>query len=131
MLSRPLLFFIGGGHHPPTFQVMRRRFQRTKHTDCTAQTIFGRRNRYPFAAPMAMETFGGIYDPALKAPESGNDRAFPLYRPAMVRLSRKEYNAHRRNRVYYAPLTAKIGKRVCRLVSKSARHFSCTDLFRT
>lgn len=59
------------------------------------------------------------------------DMAFPLYRPAMVRFSSKEYNAHRRNRIYYAPLTAKIGKRLCRIVSKSARHFSCTDLFRT
>lgn len=58
---------------------MRRRLQGIKHTDCTARTIFGRRNRCALAAQAAMETLGGIYDPALKAPESGNDRVFPLY----------------------------------------------------
>lgn len=95
---------------------MRRRLQEIKHTDCTARTIFGQRNRYVQSARMISyrnarrnsvhedwnlghggafrflystptarsinihpETLGGIYDPALKAPGSGNDRAFPLY----------------------------------------------------
>lgn len=76
--TAPLFYFCGRNHHQ-TFQVMRRRLQGIKHTDCTARTIFGRRNRCALAAQAAMETLGGIYDPALKAPESGNDRVFPLY----------------------------------------------------
>lgn len=76
--TAPLFYFCGRNHHQ-TFQVMRRRLQGIKHTDCTARTIFGRRNRCALAVQAAMETLGGIYDPALKAPESGNDRAFPLY----------------------------------------------------
>ena len=49
-------FFSYGAHHLPTFQVMRRRLQGTKHTDCTARRIFGRRNRYALTAPMVTGT---------------------------------------------------------------------------
>lgn len=57
MLSRPLLFYIHTGrNHHQTFQVMRRRLQGIKHTDCTARRIFGRRNRYALAAPMVTGT---------------------------------------------------------------------------
>lgn len=50
-------FFISAGaitNYQPN--VMRRRLQGIKHTDCTARWIFGRRNRYALAAPMVTGT---------------------------------------------------------------------------
>lgn len=48
-----------GAHHPPTFQVMRRRLQTIRlHTDCTCRDIFGRWNRYS----LAIHTLLGMLD---------------------------------------------------------------------
>ena len=75
--NAPLAFFIYWGAQPSsTFHVMRRRLQRMKHTDCTDRGIFGRRNRYAFAALTLTGTPAVDNKPASMVPESGNSGLF-------------------------------------------------------
>lgn len=75
--SRPLLFYsIAGRIIHQTFQVMRRRLQGIRHTDCTARMILGRRNRYAPAATTITKTPAVDNEPVSRAPKSGNGGLF-------------------------------------------------------
>ena len=74
---------------------MRRRHQGIQHTDCTARVIFGRRNRYAFAATAITGTPAVDNEPASRAPKSGNGGLFS-------EVGAERLNSSRRSCVIYS-----------------------------